>query len=250
MKALYQYKRFYSSNGLKSVKDLDEKRGIITGYFAAFNNVDLGKDMIEPAAFNKTVAERGPEGSNDIFFLNQHDTWQTLGKPTVLRPDNYGLYHESPVSNTTLGKDTMILVRDGVLDKFSIGYRTINEQRDGEINRLKEIFLYEGSLVTFPMNEQAILTGIKGMGVEQAAKRIKQLEKWCFDTEASDDTIKLLLLHIKQMQQVLIDLQSTEPPKDTPPEMPVKNDAAETLIREVNNMRIANDINQFIKTLR
>lgn len=246
MKNIISYKDFEGLQSLKAVKDVDSKSRTITGYFAAFNNIDLGNDLIEPGAFAKTIAERGPQGSNKIFFLNQHDSWQILGKPSILKEDNYGLYHESKVADTTLGNDTLKLFKEGIMDSFSIGYRTITENRINDVNHLKELHLYEGSAVTFPMNEAAIVTGVKSVDPERIARKIKQLEKFCNETDASDETIELLLLNIKQLQQVIVDLTTTTPPASTTGPGTQKEDetaAAEELIKEVNRMRVINELN-------
>lgn len=231
MKNLIQYKDFEG----KAVKDVDSKGRTITGYFAAFNNVDLGGDLIEPGAFAKTIMERGPQGQNKVFFLNQHDSWQVLGKPAVLKEDSYGLYHESKVADTTLGNDVLKLYQEGIMDSFSFGYRTITENRVEDVNHLKELYLYEGSAVTFPMNESAITTGIKS--IETINKKIKEIEKFCKDTTASDETIELLLLNIKQLQQEIINISTTKPDKSTSPGTVIK-DAA-----------VLNTINLFTKSV-
>lgn len=243
MKNIFLKKDFSDPDFTKSIKDVDKKTGIVTGYFAAFNNVDLGGDLIEPGAFAKTIAERGPQAANRIQFLNQHDTWQNLGKPQVLKEDSYGLYHESKISQTTLGKDALILLEDGVLDSFSIGYRVTTENTVNEVNHLKEIYLYEGSLVTFPMNESAVVTGVKSIDVDRMERKIKQLEKFCRETTASDDTIELLLIQIKQMQQV-INMAITTPPseKDTEPGKDVD-------IKTIQSTLLAESLNNYILTI-
>jgi hypothetical protein len=48
-----------------------------------------------PGAATKTIAERGPMGSNEIFFLNQHNYAQPHGKPMVLEAQERGIYFES-----------------------------------------------------------------------------------------------------------------------------------------------------------
>lgn len=249
MKNIISYKDFEGLQTLKAVKDVDSKSRTITGYFAAFNNIDLGNDLIEPGAFAKTIAERGPQGSNKIFFLNQHDSWQILGKPSVLKEDNYGLYHESKVADTTLGNDVLKLFKEGIMDSFSIGYRTITENRVNDVNHLKELHLYEGSAVTFPMNENAIATGIKGLDTERINRKIKQLEKFCSETDASDEIVELLLLNIKQLNQILIDLTNTTPPASTTGPGKQKDDLAGKIIREVNTMNITETIKNFTKEL-
>lgn len=233
MKPLYQYKTVDISGGFKAVADVDMKGRTITGYAAAFGNKDLGGDIIEPGAFTKTIKERGPAGTNKIKFLNQHDSWQPQGKPGVLAEKSVGLWHETPVVDTTLGNDTLKLFDAGVLDSFSIGYKTLNEAKIGNANHLKELHLYEYSSVTFPMNEEAVFAGIKSLDPEIIERRMKQLEKFCRDTTASDETIEMLLIHIKQLQQALI--EATRPPESTGPDSLVDAVKAATLVQVVQS---------------
>lgn len=243
---LMSYMAFAGTPDMKAVKDVDPRGRTITGYAAAFNNVDLGNDLIEPGAFKKTIKERGPKGTNRVFFLNQHDTWQIVGKPAVLKEDDYGLYHESPVPDTTLGNDVLKLFDANIMDSFSIGYKTVTEGMQNNVNHLKELFLYEYSGVTFPMNEAAISTGVKSLDAARLADKIKRMEKFCHETTASDDTIELLLINIKQLQQMLLDLTITTPPAETTgPRTEAKSDAANQLIREINRMSMIETLNSF-----
>lgn len=241
MKNIVSYKDFEGVETLKAVKDVDPRGRTITGYAAAFNNVDLGGDLIEPGAFKKTIKERGPKGSNRVFFLNQHDTWQIVSKPTVLKEDSYGLYHESPVPDTTLGNDVLKLFDAGIMDSFSIGYKVTTENTINKINHLKELFLYEYSGVTFPMNEAAVSTGVKSISVDKMKMKIKQMEKFCYDTDASDDTIELLLLNIKQLQQQVFDLTTTTQPE--------ASTAPRTGVKAVQSAILVENLNQFLKTI-
>lgn len=246
MKSMFLHKDFEGLHGLKAVKDIDTKGRIITGYAAAFGNIDFGGDLIEPGAFSKTIAERGPGSRNKIFFLNQHDSWQVLGKPKVLKEDSYGLYHESPILNTTLGNDVLKMFQAEVLDSFSIGYRIITENRVDDVNHLKELYLYEFSSVTFPMNESAIATGIKSIDRDKLKERIDRAEKFCRTTDASDDTIELLLIQIKQLQQILVDLTTTTPPEDTTePETQKDEDVGILIKKQTQEMGVLDAIKLF-----
>lgn len=136
------------------------------GYASIFGNVDSHKDIVDPGAFKKTLQE----GANRVKMLWQHDPWQPIGKPTDMVEDSKGLHVKGKIAPTQLGKDALILMKEGVLDELSIGYNTIKEEWDNEtgIRRIKEVKLWEFSLVTFASNEKATITGVKsGQGIER-----------------------------------------------------------------------------------
>jgi uncharacterized protein len=144
-----------------SVIDMEERT--FKGYASTFGNVDEVGDIIEAGAFKKSIQERGPKGSNQIKVLWQHD--MPLGIPTVMVEDSKGLYVEGKISKTRLGDEALELMRDGVVDKMSIGFSIPKgkmewDEKD-QVRRIKEVKLFEFSPVTFPANEMASITGVK-----------------------------------------------------------------------------------------
>lgn len=133
--------------------------------YASTWDKDLGNDTITKGAFAKTIKERFSGGQKrDIKVLWQHDMSAPLGLPIHMEEDSKGLYTVSKISDTPLGQQAMQLARDGVVDKMSIGYDTIQSKDDGKGGRiLSELKLYEYSLVTFPMNEKAGILQAKDM---------------------------------------------------------------------------------------
>ena len=107
----------------QSVKDVDTVKGIVTGYFSVFGNLDSDGDIVMPGAFKKTIKENGPDSPKPrILHLYVHDSYKPLAKPHVLKEDKHGLYFESLISQTQLGKDVIQLYQDKVLTEHSIGY--------------------------------------------------------------------------------------------------------------------------------
>lgn len=125
----------------------NEEEGIFSGYGAVFSNVDTGGDIIEPGAFTKTLAE----GWERVKILALHnDCWLPIGRPIELREDANGLYLSAKVSDTSMGKDIKVLLKDGVLNELSIGYDPVVFDYDAEgIRHLREIKLWEVSVVTW-----------------------------------------------------------------------------------------------------
>jgi len=128
-----------------------------TGYASTFGNVDEGGDVVMPGAFSDSLKLRPAPR-----FLWQHQDAEPLGVVKSLTEDEHGLLGEWKISKTTRGQDAYMLLKDGAIDSLSIGYRpTESGFTDEGIRLLKSVDLLEVSLVTMPMNEQAMVTGVK-----------------------------------------------------------------------------------------
>src|SRR4051812_12908348 len=116
------YKDVSNSSVSGVIKDVDVKTGTITGYFSIFGNVDSDGDMIMPGAFKRTLQNNYKR----LKHLNQHRSYEPLAatknERLSIKEDQQGLYFESVISQTSYGKDTILLYQDGVLDEHSIGY--------------------------------------------------------------------------------------------------------------------------------
>lgn len=142
------------------LKATDDEKNIVEGYAATFGgSPDSYGDIIQKGAFAKTLQERGTQ----IKFLWQHNWDELIGRIIEAKEDDKGLFIKVKISDTQRGRDVMTLIKDGTLDKMSIGYRTIQYDYDSStgIRTLKELKLFEVSAVTFPANENAVITGAK-----------------------------------------------------------------------------------------
>ena len=150
----------------------NEEEGIFSGYASIFSNVDSGGDIVEPGAFTKTLAE----GWERVKILALHnDNWLPIGRPVELREDAEGLYISAKISDTSMGRDIKILLKDGVLTELSIGYDpVVYDYDDAGLRHLREVKLWEVSVVTWAMNPEATINGYKSM--EETAERAKALQ--------------------------------------------------------------------------
>ncbi len=200
-------------------KDIDGKKGIVTGYFADFNTIDSDGDVIKQGAFTKTIAATGPNSPKPrIKHLMNHSVSQPLGVLSSLKEDGKGLLYESKIGTHSLGIDFIKMAESGLITEHSIGYRTLkynqvkpyDDFKEGDVAReLVEVKLYEGSSLTaWGANPNTPLTGIKSLNQTELNKiisRSEAIEKFCRDTEATDETIEMLLLYSKQLLQVIAD---------------------------------------------
>lgn len=213
MKDVYSYKSFDLA-----VKDIDEKQGIVTGYFAHFNSKDSDGDIIKPGAFLKTIQENGPASAKPrIKHLLNHDVSKPLGKLTDLKEDTTGLYYESQVGTHSLGQDFIKMIESGLISEHSIGFKTIKEDSQKDANYMTELKLWEGSSLSgWGANMNTPLTGLKSIEkADIASKRIDLLVKALRSGTFTDDTFELIEIELKQLQQLFIDLTKTTVPEAT-----------------------------------
>lgn len=244
MKDVFSYKDFdIVTDRPMQFKDVDGKKGIVTGYFAHFDSVDSDGDVIKKGAFVRTISEYGPSAPKPrIKHLLNHDSWQPLGKLLLLQEDNYGLYYESQVGTHALGSDFVKMVESELITEHSIGYRTMkftqlrpwSEYKEGvTVRELTELKLYEGSSLTaWGANPNTPLTGLKAhLKAEKMSKRIELLIKALRDGTFTDETFDNLEIELKQLQQAFIDLSKPERAIEATQEEPASKAAQQEVVR-------------------
>jgi HK97 family phage prohead protease len=155
-----EYKDLPAGPGWWQRKDGDTADDSVVGYLAVFDNLDLGKDIIHPGAFTKTVGEArafaATHKSRALYpLLWQHQKDEPIGAITQAGEDTHGLKVRCHINREIdHGKQAYDGLRGGYLS-FSIGYKPVKYEWEGKVRHLHEIALAEGSVVTFPMNPEA-----------------------------------------------------------------------------------------------
>lgn len=139
----------------------------IEGYASKFGNINSYREFVDEGAFEETIEERGPrlrdgltgpETRSKIKYLWQHDTDEPMGIPMILKEDDIGLFHSTSIIDTPTNQERLQLIRHGVVDGFSIGFKTLDFRYDDEgFQHKTKIKLYEYSSVTFPADEHALV---------------------------------------------------------------------------------------------
>lgn len=138
------------------IKAADGDEGIVEGYGSVFNVVDQGGDVVEKGAFAGSLSRTLPK------MLWQHDPSQVLGVWDAVDEDDTGLKMRGRINlQKQLGRDVLSDIKMGAINGMSIGYRTRKSGNQGNARVLKEVDLWEVSLVTFPMNEAARIDAVK-----------------------------------------------------------------------------------------
>lgn len=148
---------------LKAVEtDTKSKHGrrFVRG-FASTKDLDRGDEIVDPAAF---IGTKDQFMKNPVVLFN-HDIDKPVGKITVFEIQEKGLFVEAEfVAGVPDAENVWKLIDSGVLRSFSIGYRPklIEFNTEDDTMTIKDLELFEISVVTVPMNAEALFSVGKG----------------------------------------------------------------------------------------
>ncbi|MBZ9975488.1 HK97 family phage prohead protease [Mesorhizobium sp. BR-1-1-10] len=137
----------------------DDASGEFEGYGSVFGVVDSYNEVVDKGAFVDSLKKNGlPK------LLLQHSTWMVGGVYLEAREDERGLFVRGKLNlEVQAAREAYSLLKQGALSGLSIGFRTVREETnaDTRITHIKEVRLYEVSIVTFPANEAATISAVK-----------------------------------------------------------------------------------------
>jgi len=170
------------------------EEGIFKGYASVFGGEpDSYGDIIQEGAFHNTLKKGGRNGTG-IAMLWQHAPEFPIGGWDLLVEDKKGLAVEGWVDKEVkpLGIPVYSMVRRGAVRGLSIGFRILRQDRDEttKLRTIKEIELWEVSLVTFPAAVHAQVTTVKEI---QGAKTPRELENALRDAGLSSSSAKYMV---------------------------------------------------------
>lgn len=145
----------------------------IEGYASLFGLTDQGGDVVMPGAYARSLDRLRREG-RAVRMLWQHDAGQPIGVWDEIAEDGHGLKVKGRIlTEVDKGREAAALVGAGAIDGLSIGYRTVTAEKDAKGQRLlREVELWEVSLVTFPMLPEA---RVSAKGTEPGADTLREL---------------------------------------------------------------------------
>lgn len=174
--------------------------GVVEGYGSVFDFADSYSDVIEAGAFKSSLAAHKAAGTLPAM-LWQHEADQPIGVWEDMSEDKTGLKVRGRLAmDTQKGREAHSLLRMGAITGLSIGFMSKKwtyDEKSG-VRTLTEIDLWEVSLVTFPANIQARVTGVKAADVANITT-IRQAEKALRDAGFTDDAAKAFVAAVKRM---------------------------------------------------
>lgn len=159
---------------VKEVKNTGE----FEGYGSVFNVKDSYGDIVIPGAFATSLEEWGKK-SKLPKMLWQHDTAEPIGVYLSMKEDDKGLFVKGKIliDAGPTEKRAHEHLKAGSVDSLSIGYSILpgglSYDKDQQAYLLKQLKLWEVSLVTFPANPEATIDAVKS-AIESGPKEFER----------------------------------------------------------------------------
>jgi HK97 family phage prohead protease len=122
----------------------------------------------EEADLGGGVRERFEAGAiesvEDVKLFYGHE--DPIGKVLEGKDTEAGFEIRAKVSETPKGDEVLTLMRDGVLNKFSVGFFPVESERDGSVIIRKKVDLREVSVVAIPAFAGANITEVRSEQVQ------------------------------------------------------------------------------------
>ena len=136
------------------IRATDAEQRTVEGIAVPYNDtIDIGGGMREQ------FAPGAVDLNADVKLFRDHK--EIIGIVTKMEDSESGLLIRAKISDTSLGTETLNLVKDGAIRSFSVGFiPVIDEKKDNTIIR-KKVDLKEVSLVAFPAYEKAEVLSVR-----------------------------------------------------------------------------------------
>jgi HK97 family phage prohead protease len=132
----------------------DEDSNLVRGIAVPYNqeaNIGAYKEMFVRGAISEDVS--------DVKLFYGHE--EPIGKVVEGRDTDSGFEITALISDTQRGNEVRTLLKDGVLNKFSVGFVPVEQEREGSTVKRTKVSLREVSVVPFPAYTGANITEVR-----------------------------------------------------------------------------------------
>lgn len=185
------------------LEDLAERT--IRGLAVPYNEgADIGGQYVErfvPGAIDSVEDVK-------IFYGHDHKSLP-VGLAISGRETEAGYEVTAKISDTTLGNDVLTLMRDGVLNKFSVGFIPVEQTRDGNTVTRTKIELRELSVVNWPAFAGSVITDVRdeqepeATAEAEAADEPNQIESESLVSENTELDVRAIETEVAELRRVV-----------------------------------------------
>jgi uncharacterized protein len=211
----------------------DAAAGQFAGRASVYGVTDSYGDVVMPGAFTRSLEELGGK----IVVLNQHSPSDPIGTAELSDSEMSLNANGQLVLELQSAKDAYTRLQNGLVTGISIGYEVLKEAYAGNVRQLQEIKLWEISLVTFPANDFARVTDVKGLlqqlaGDDDAAQQLLQVLPLIKAGRTISESNRTRIADVVSMLQELLD--ATDPDKSKTAQQKADHERILNTIRSLN----------------
>lgn len=144
-------------SNLFDIKSYNEQTGEFVGHASVYGVVDSYNEIVEKGAFSRTLERKGGKAP----LLWQHNPDDPIGINELDDTDEALITKGRINLDVQRGREAHSLLKMGAVQGLSIGFQTVKDAWDGAVRKLKEVDLWEVSVVTFPANPMSNVTAVK-----------------------------------------------------------------------------------------
>lgn len=150
-------------NEVKKLTIDDDEKGVFIGTIAS-QAKDLGNDVIDPTAFDETIADYKKNKQNIQLYYNHNIMDLPIG---IISFDNIEQRYKDWLVkgelnlDTQKGREVYALMKQKALTDMSIGYIVTDADFKGSTRIIKNLVLREASIVGKGMNPKAKISSVK-----------------------------------------------------------------------------------------
>lgn len=149
---MYEYqKKYFNTKTL----DVDPSKQRVKVAIAEMSSIDRDGEVFDKKAFNRTIKENGPSGTNEIWHLLDHDkkSFSALGKFSEIFIEGDHLVGVSNYKNSFAWREVAWpLYESGDFTQHSVGFTPIKKVNQKDHTLITEVRLWEGSAVLWGAN--------------------------------------------------------------------------------------------------
>lgn len=191
--------------------DVDEKKKQVKVAISQLEDIDRDEDVFDASAYDKTIKENGPNGSNEIWHLLDHTpkSFSALSKFKEIGREGKYIVGVSQYKNSFAWREVAWpLYEAGDINQHSVGFKIVkaDDRNSKGIRIIREVKLYEGSAVLWGAQpDTPTMQVVKSlMNVEDdsditAAEKIDQIIKQIKKGRYEEDQ-SLLVIELTRIQ--------------------------------------------------
>lgn len=136
----------------------------------------------------------------DVKLFYGHE--EPIGKVLEGRDTDEGFEIVARISDTVRGNEVYVLLQDGVLNRFSVGFFPVKDRKEGQTIVRELVDLKEVSVVPFPAFEGAKITEVRS---ESETEEVEEVAETPNETES--ETMENIELDVRTVQDEVAELR-------------------------------------------